>query len=351
MRRGPRTLHVYGAVVLVIAVLFGWWMIYFAKQSDYLAERMAGEGVVLDETEAAALQHAVAKTVRVLLFEGAFLGVLLLGSVALVVRALQREVQAARQQHNFLSAVTHELKSPIASARLYLESIELGRAEGARRERYVRHAREDLERLSAMVEELLQSARLATAAPELSPAPIELGERARALLAELAAEQVTAGAQVALEVQGPVQALVDPEALRTIVRNLVSNAVKYGGEPAQVELRVERRPPLARLVVRDRGPGLGALDARRIFQPFVRGGDENVRTRQGVGLGLYLVDELVRASGGRVTAREAHPGLEVEVLLPAGPERAPEAGRADRAPDRASDGVGGAGGAGEGAPA
>lgn len=344
MRRGLRTLHVYGAVVLVIAVLFGWWMIYFAKQSDYLAERMAGEGVVLDETEAAALQHAVAKTVRVLLFEGAFLGVLLLGSVALVVRALQREVQAARQQHNFLSAVTHELKSPIASALLYLESIELGRAEGPRRERYVRHAREDLERLSAMVEELLQSARLASAAPELFPTALDLGERARALLAELEAEQVTTGAEVTLEVEGRVDALVDPEALRTIVRNLVSNAVKYGGEPArppQIELHVERRSSLARLVVRDHGPGLGALDARRIFLPFVRGGDENVRTRQGVGLGLYLVDELVRASGGRVAAREAHPGLEVEVLLPVGPGTSALRSGEDRAPD----------GAGEGAPA
>jgi signal transduction histidine kinase len=318
MRRALRTLHVYWAVVLVIAVLFGWWMIYFYRQSDFLAGRMAAEGVVLDAAEAEALRQAVAATTRMLLFEGAFLGLLLLGSMALVVRALQREVALARQQHNFLSAVTHELKSPIASARLYLESLELGRAEGDKRERYLRHAREDLDRLHAMVEQLLESARLSTSRPLLSPTELDLGEHVRSTLADLERRRVTQGARVVLSCPAPVVVRADAEAVATIVRNLVSNAVKYGGRPAEVQVEVGRDERGARLCVRDRGPGLGDLDGRRIFQPFVRGGDENVRTQQGVGLGLFLVGELVRASGGEVRARAAEPGLAVEVRLPAG---------------------------------
>jgi signal transduction histidine kinase len=316
MKRALRTLHVYWAVVVVIAVLFGWWMVYFYRQSDFLAARMAAEGVALDAAEAEALRHAVARTTRMLLFEGAFLGLLLLGSMTLVVRALQREVALARQQHNFLSAVTHELKSPIASARLYLESLELGRAEGDKRERYLRHAREDLDRLHAMVEQLLESARLSTSRPQLSPTELDLGEHVRRTLSDLESRRVTQGARVRLSCPATVKVRADAEAVATIVRNLVSNAVKYGGQPAEVEVEVGRDERGARLCVRDRGPGLGELDGRRIFEPFVRGGDENVRTQQGVGLGLFLVGELVRASGGEVCARAADPGLSVEVRLP-----------------------------------
>ena len=318
MRRGRRALHVYGAVVFVIVVLFSWWMVYFYKQSDYLAARMAEQGVELDAAEAAALQSAVSSTTRMLLFEGAFLGLLLIGSVMLVIRALQREVQLARQQHNFLSAVTHELKSPIASARLYLESIELGRAEGEKLERYARHAREDLDRLRGMVEELLQSARLSTAAPSLTPTPVDLTEQVRATLKGLEQEHLTHGARI--EFTGPegVTVNADPDALATIVRNLVSNAIKYGGQPARIDVSVAPAAGghHAQLSVRDHGPGLGKVDAKRIFDPFFRGGDENVRTQKGVGLGLYLVGELVRASGGKIAARDAHPGLAVELQFP-----------------------------------
>jgi signal transduction histidine kinase len=320
-RRGGRTLQAYWAVVLVIGLIFGWWMVYFYRQGDFLAARMAAEGVALDAAEAEALRRAVAATTRMLLFEGAFLGLLLLGSIALVVRALQREVAAARQQHNFLSAVTHELKSPIASARLYLESIELGRVDGHKRERYLRHAREDLDRLYRMVEQLLESARLSKAAPELDPMQLDLGEQVRKTLAALEVERTTQGAEIRVHCPAPVSVRADAEAVSAIVRNLISNAVKYGGRPALIDVDVRREERAARLCVRDHGPGLGEADGRRIFEPFVRGGDENVRTQQGVGLGLYLVGELVRASGGQVRARAADPGLAVEVTLPAGAEQ------------------------------
>jgi signal transduction histidine kinase len=321
MRRGRRTLLAYWAVVFVIAVLFGWWMVYFYRQSDFLAARMAAEGVALDEAEVEALRRAVASTTRMLLFEGAFLGLLLLGSMALVVRALQREIAGARQQSNFLSAVTHELKSPIASARLYLESIELGRVDGHKRERYLRHAREDLDRLHRMVEQLLESARLSKAAPELHPKELDLGEQVNKTLAALEVERTTQGAVIRVHCPEPVSVRADADAVSTIVRNLISNAVKYGGQPALIEVDVRRDEQAARLCVRDHGPGLGEVDGRSIFEPFVRGGDENVRTQQGVGLGLFLVGELVRASGGQVRAREAGPGLAVEVTLPVGAEQ------------------------------
>jgi signal transduction histidine kinase len=325
VKRAARTFHMYWAVVALIAVVFGWWMVYFVRHGDILVHRMAEAGQPLTVEQAKVLLEATASTTRMLMFEGAFLGLMLLASVALVLRSMQREMRTARRQQNFLSAVTHELKSPLASARLYVESLELGRADGEKRQRYLKHAREDLDRLRDMIEDLLQSARLSTTGPELIPSRIELAETVDRVLALMKQEHVTNNAEVSFE-GAPVHVNVDGAAVETVVRNLLSNAVKYGGEPAHIDVRVGREDDRALLVVRDHGPGLNG--AKDIFDPFVRGGDEMVRTRQGVGLGLYLVDQLVRASGGSVHARDdlAGGGLSMEIRLPVAAETEREAG-------------------------
>jgi len=318
VRDARRTFHMYWAVVALMAVVFGWWMVYFYRHGAILVSRMAQSGHELTPEQSGALLDAVGSTTRMLLFEGAFLGAMLLGSVLLVVRSMQRDVDNARKQQNFLSAVTHELKSPIASARLYLESLQLGRAEGEKRDRYLTHARQDLNRLSDMVEDLLQTARLSTTGPDLAPDRVELGEVVAAVLSSLEQEHAAAGAQVHFE-HTPVHVRADPTALETVIRNLLSNAVKYGGDPARIDVSVGPATGGALLVVRDHGPGLNGTDAAGIFEPFVRGGDEVVRTRQGVGLGLYLVAQLVHASGGSVRVRDDLPGggAAFEVTLPA----------------------------------
>jgi signal transduction histidine kinase len=110
---------------------------------------------------------------------------------------------------------------------------------------------------------------------------------------------------------------VDSKALETMLRNLISNAVKYGGEDPRLEVEVGRDERGAVLRVRDHGRGLAGADAERIFEPFVRGGDENVRTQPGAGLGLYIVRELVRAHRGDVRARDAeNGGFQIEIRLP-----------------------------------
>jgi signal transduction histidine kinase len=102
-----------------------------------------------------------------------------------------------------------------------------------------------------------------------------------------------------------------------MLRNLISNAVKYAGDDPRLEIEVGRDDSRALLRVRDHGRGLAGADAERIFDPFVRGGDENVRTRPGAGLGLYIVRELARAHQGDVRALDAQSGgFQIEIRLP-----------------------------------
>lgn len=297
-----RKLYSYVAVVALYLLVFGWWLFFFAHQSEFLVRRVNDRGVELSPEVENALRTATDDSMRMFVFEGAFLGLLLLASVFLVVRSLQKELSVHRQQRNFLSAVTHELKSPIASAKLYVESLQLGRAEGEKRERYLRHAHQDLDRLQKMVESLLVTARMTTTGPDVQLRALDLAKEVREIAAELAHDPQTATAVLELGGEGTLFAQADSTALRTILRNLVSNAVKYAGPTPRVAIEATRRGKHAVLRVRDWGPGLKGADPRRIFDAFVRGGDENVRTRPGVGLGLFLVSELARAQGGEARA-------------------------------------------------
>ena len=314
-----RKLYSYIAVVAVYVIVFGWWMYFFVHQSDFLVERLARRGLTLSSDVEGALRESTDETMRMFVFEGAFLGVLLLASMYLVVHALQREIALHRQQKNFLSAVTHELKSPLASAKLYIESLQLGRAEGEKRERYLRNAHADLERLQEMVDELLESARVSSLGPPVRIEVLDLRTQIERILVDLA--KSPSAPQVKVLPGESLNVRADTQALRGILHNLLSNAAKYAGPEPRVEISVRRDGSDAVVLVRDFGPGLQQLDPRRIFEPFVRGGDELVRTRKGVGLGMYLVHELTRAQGGaaRVVPHIEGGGFALEFTLPLAP--------------------------------
>ncbi len=313
-----RKLYSYVAVVAVYVIVFGWWVFFFVHQSEFLVRRLERRGVTLPADAEAALREATDESMRMFVFEGSFLGLLLLASMFLVMRSLQREVVVHRQQKNFLSAVTHELKSPLASAKLYLESLALGRAEGEKRERYLRNAHADLERLQEMVEQLLESARMSSTGPPVRIERLALRTELAHILDELARDPATASVQSSLAPGDDLEVEADPLALRTMLRNLLTNAIKYAGPAPRVELTTRAEGSAAAVRVRDFGPGLKALDVRRIFEPFVRGGDELVRTRKGVGLGLYMVAELARAQRGaaRAIGSVEGGGFAVEFTLP-----------------------------------
>jgi len=306
--KSHRPLQLYGVIVVLYAVLMGWWVIFLSGEGTWLVRDMQRAGAELSTAQAETLIAVTARTGKMFLAESAFLGLLMVGSVWLVLRSLRREALLARQQRNFLSAVTHELRSPIASAKLYIESLQLGRVDPSKTERYLRHAQEDLQRLARIVEDLLVSRRLQDARVDVHLEALDLAALLAPQAERLRERFAAAGATLVLHADGPVPARADASAVETIVDNLVSNGVKYGGERAHVELAVRAHGEHALLEVRDHGKGLAGADPRRIFEAFVRGGDESVRTQQGVGLGLYIVRELVAAQGGTIAAKDAPGG-------------------------------------------
>ncbi|MSR62230.1 MAG: HAMP domain-containing histidine kinase [Planctomycetes bacterium] len=312
-----RALVLYGLVVGTLALMLAWWVVFFVRQGDVLVARVNQSGAELSSAQALAVREAAQGSLRMFLYEGSFLFLAFVAGVVLMLRAMRREVLLSRAQQDFLSAVTHELCTPLASARLSIQSLALGRVGEDKRERYLKNADADLARLSQLVERVLETARLATSQPRVRLEPLDLAEFLRARAPALAAECAPA---LALELDAPLAAPVaaDPAALETILRNLLANAAKYAAAAGRVQLCVTRNAREAQLVVRDFGSGVRG-DPAKLFEPFVRGAGPLEKSQPGVGLGLYLVAELARAQGGRVSARNAPAGgFEVELALPCG---------------------------------
>jgi len=315
--RSRGTLVLYGVVVGLFGLILGWWMVFFLRLGPILVERIRDTGVALTPEQAEAVRAAAHASLRMLLFEGGTLILALAAGVILVLRALRRELFLARQQREFLSAVTHELRTPLASARLAVQSLQLGRVKEEKVPRYLDNVERDLERLGELIERVLESARLTSGVPlRLNLQALDLAEFTAHRAPQLAAESAR-GLSLEIEAPAPVPVDADVSALETILRNLLANAAKYAHDRGRLRIEVRRGADGAHLGVRDWGPGVSG-DPRRLFEPFVRGEGAQVASRPGVGLGLFLVSELVRAMGGRVRARNADPspGLAIEILLP-----------------------------------
>ncbi len=260
---------------------------------------------------------------RMFLLEGAFFTLLLLAGIWVQINTHQRLSEAVRQQSNFISGVTHELKSPLTSIRLYAELLENETIKPEARLRGAAVIREETDRLSILVEQILRARALEARDMRLEPQPLELGawlgEREDALRARLR----THDRELTLE-EGligdvlPGWVLADPEALDLVLGNLLDNAVKYSPKASTVRLGLRVQRHWAEFWVADQGVGFHAEESRRLFDRFYRGGNELTRRTKGTGLGLYLVREFVAAMAGRVIAESDGPGrgARFTVVLP-----------------------------------
>lgn len=223
---------------------------------------------------------------------------------------LAREILEVRRQDSFIDSVTHELKTPLASIKLCLQTLERPDLPQDKREALQRMMHADVDRLATFIDDVLQASRLAHEDTGMDVDEVRVGE-----LAQHCADVVRSRHKVR---PGAIRVLVDPElvvwtdqaALEIVVRNLLDNAVKYSGDEVDVEVtaRVDRRRGEVLVEVRDRGIGIPQKDLKRIFHRFYRVSEEGVRARKGTGLGLFVVSSLVRNLGGDVEADSEGPG-------------------------------------------
>lgn len=248
---------------------------------------------------------------------------LLLGAcVVLGLYALYRttatQIEFAERRNNFVSAVSHELKTPLTAIRMYAEMLEgdLVENDGRRRD-YYRTITAESERLSRLINNVLELARIEKKPTSLKLMLGDLAPVVRDALQVLRPHVEREGFSLDLAVQEPLPSVqFEPDALRQILFNLVDNALKYSRDASdrRISVRLEAKPNgRVLLCVRDHGPGVQQQHLAAIFQPFFRVERELTRKTQGTGIGLSLVQGLVERMGGSVRGANADPGLEISV--------------------------------------
>jgi signal transduction histidine kinase len=212
------------------------------------------------------------------------------------VTQLRREGELATLRANFVSSVSHELRTPLAQIRLYLETLQLGRASTDEQRAWsLGHIDRETKRLSHLVENVLRFSTLGAKDPTQTE-QVDVGMEVASIAKEFSALAASRRATVVVDATTTPPIAMRPDALRHIVFNLLDNAVKYG--PAGQTVRVSVRPDGAgvTITVDDEGPGIGAADRERIWRPFTRG--SAAVSNGGSGIGLTIVREVADAHGG-----------------------------------------------------
>jgi signal transduction histidine kinase len=235
-------------------------------------------------------------------WEGGFFLVVLLGAMAVVYRTLHAEAVLHRRQEEFLAAVSHELKSPLASLRLSAETLAMRDPPPERRAQLVDRLLDDLGRLDRMISNVLDASRLSGRIGERSRDSLDLAREVARAIAEIEHQAAEAGVTVKSEVAPDLVLRADREAVRTVIRNLLHNALKATRGGGTVRIGTAQDGARVRLTVEDDGIGFPPEQANRLFEKFYRVDGEGRDSQTGTGLGLYLVRRCVELDHGTVEA-------------------------------------------------
>jgi signal transduction histidine kinase len=251
-------------------------------------------------------------------------GLAMMGTVVLVggyftARAVTRELAVAQLQSDFVSAVSHEFRTPLTSMRHLTESLDRGIvSEEDRRRQYYTALAHETTRLQRLVESLLNFGRMEAGALEYRFQRVSLNELAGEVVAEFQKEVSAEGHQIELHADSNVPGVrADPEAIARALWNLLDNAVKYSPGRPTVWVDLTREGKFNAIHVRDEGPGIPADEQKEIFKKFVRGAAARASNVKGTGIGLAMVQHIIKGHGGRIRL-ETRPGKgsTMTLLLP-----------------------------------
>ncbi|NIW25684.1 MAG: GHKL domain-containing protein [Gammaproteobacteria bacterium] len=263
-----------------------------------------------------ALEQEAASRINRYLWEGGFFLLVLIGGMGVLTRTIRRDADLRKRQQNFLAAVSHEFKSPLASMRLSAETLLL-RAEDSDTQRIGQRVLEDGERLLRMVDNLLDTTRLEEGRHTLERESVKLSDVVTLCVEEIAERLRYSDIAIETHVAEDLVLDADRTAIETVLRNLLDNAVKacVAGEGSAISVQASRANGDVAITVSDDGLGFPSEDSAQIFKKFYRLGDELRRKTPGTGLGLYIVKRLVDLSGAKITAASEGPGKGATVAV------------------------------------
>ena len=298
MQRKPTTAFVYvlGAYVLI---QFVWWGYH-----------------LIDLTRASAKDpDAVSDRVLMIVGEGSVFLLLLLFGLWRIKASIRKEINIARQQNNFMLSVTHELKTPLAATKLYLQTLlKHQQLPEEKKQEVLNKAIEESNRLEGLVEQILTASRLEQQSIDLNRTKFELNEAVSELIQ---IQQNRQNIQITFQAAHEIRVHTDRFLLQTAINNLLENAIKFTDPAKGVSVKISVHELYSSIRIKDFGKGISVEDQRLLFRKFSRLGNEETRTTKGTGLGLYIAYQSSKAIGGMVKLiNPGEAGAEFEIQIP-----------------------------------
>ena len=298
-------LIIYWVLLAYIIAALIWWFIALGRQNEsmsrYKLDELQKNDINFAEKEKKILKDKSKKTAQYIGEGGTFL-LLILAGATFVFRAVRRELKSSAEQQNFMMAITHELKTPIAVTKLNLETLQKHKLAEAQQHRLISNTLQETNRLDTLCNNLLISSQI-----EGGGYKANFEEQDFSLLvSQCVNEFVTRypNRQIIEKVDKDVFVNGDFFLLQIAVNNLIENAIKYSPKESDVNVWVSKNDGQATLKVIDVGVGISSEDKEKIFQKFYRAGNEATKRAKGTGLGLYLTSRICKEHKGNLKIEE-----------------------------------------------
>jgi two-component system sensor histidine kinase CiaH len=292
---------VYWFLLLYIVTALVWWFIALEKQNRQMATYKLSELKMDDPTfqekYRTILDEKKRKTAQYIGEGSIFLIVILFASI-FVYQAVRRQIRLQHQQENFMMAITHELKTPIAVAKLNLETLLKYQLNEEKKQKMLQATLQEINRLNTLASNILVSSQLEGGRYRISKEELDFSDLVKTAVNDF--KNRFPDRRWLCDIEPELDINGDPLLLQILVNNLIENAIKYSPKEGAIECRLHRKNKTILFQVIDQGAGIPDDEKKRIFEKFYRIGNETTRTTKGTGLGLYLCKKIVEDHGGNI---------------------------------------------------
>lgn len=244
----------------------------------------------------------------VVLLEGCLLMMVILVGVFLIFVFWNKQARLNRLQSNFISSVSHELKSPLASIQLYLETIKYQDLSPQETREFVDIMLSDTERLSSLIENILEASSPDTKKLQLQIKPVEMKPFLQEMVEEYQWQFEEKQVPVSLDLEDAPVLPIDKRAMHMVFSNLIGNALRYSPKGAPLTIKMHKREKYCDIEFQDNGIGLDEKERKKVFRKFYRVQNSETQNIEGAGLGLFLSREIVNHHNGKIKVRSGGRG-------------------------------------------
>jgi signal transduction histidine kinase len=307
----------YWVLFLYMVAALGWWFIELEKQNHDISTIKQNELKKDDPayyTSSLKIEEARKRKTAQYIGEGSiFLFLIVLGTV-FVFRATRRQLRLSQQQQNFMMAITHELKTPIAIAQLNLETLQKRKLDEDKQQKLISNTLQEANRLNTLCNNILFASQLDAGAYASAKQEIHLTDLVEGCIDDFKTR--FPHRELRENISEGIYFYGEPLLLQMLVNNLIENALKYSPKESPITLSLEEANKKVSITVSDEGSGIADTEKKKVFDKFYRSGNENTRRAKGTGLGLYLCKKIAESHNGYISVTDNHPtGSNFTVLL------------------------------------